>query len=111
MSHLVSKSETGIAAISFSCRSNSPTQPGWVTPNWSPPRLRRRIAVTRQAKGGPARGVRRPLRAVWHVGPAYHTRQVNAELNRQVGLWCITEATGEELETRLEQAERWLARA
>jgi len=37
--------------------------------------------------------------------------QVNAELNRQVGLRRITEATVAQLETRLEQAERWLARA
>ena len=36
--------------------------------------------------------------------------QVNAELNRQVGLRRIVEATGAQLETRLEQAERWLAR-
>jgi len=36
--------------------------------------------------------------------------QVNAELNRQVGLRRIAEATVEQLETRLEQAERWLAR-
>jgi hypothetical protein len=35
--------------------------------------------------------------------------QVNAELNRQVGLRRIAEATGEQLEMRLEQAERWLA--
>jgi len=37
--------------------------------------------------------------------------QVNAELNRQTGLRRITEATVAALETRLEQAERWLARA
>ena len=37
--------------------------------------------------------------------------QVNAELNRQVGLQRVTEATVVELETRLEQAARWLARA
>jgi hypothetical protein len=36
--------------------------------------------------------------------------QVNAELNRQVGIRRIAEATVEQLETRLEQAERWLAR-
>ncbi|MBV9322879.1 MAG: DEAD/DEAH box helicase [Chloroflexi bacterium] len=36
--------------------------------------------------------------------------QVNAELNRQVGLRGIAEATGDQLEKRLEQAERWLAR-
>ena len=37
--------------------------------------------------------------------------QVNAELNRQVGLRRVTEATLAELEMRLEQANRWLARA
>jgi hypothetical protein len=37
--------------------------------------------------------------------------QVNAELNRQVGLRRVTEATVTDLETRLEQAERWVARA
>jgi superfamily II DNA or RNA helicase len=36
--------------------------------------------------------------------------QVNAELNRQVGLRRITEATVADLEARLEHAERWLAR-
>jgi hypothetical protein len=36
--------------------------------------------------------------------------QVNAELNRQVGLQRIAEATVEQLETRFEQAERWLTR-
>ena len=36
--------------------------------------------------------------------------QVNAELNRQVGLRRIAEATVEQLESRLEQADRWLAR-
>jgi hypothetical protein len=35
---------------------------------------------------------------------------VNAELNRQVGLRRIAEGTVEQLETRLEQAEHWLAR-
>jgi hypothetical protein len=36
--------------------------------------------------------------------------QVNAELNRQVGLRRIVEATVRQLEERLEQAERWLAK-
>ncbi len=36
--------------------------------------------------------------------------QVNAELNRQVGVHRVAEATVEQLETRLEQADRWLAR-
>ncbi len=36
--------------------------------------------------------------------------QVNAELNRQVGVRRIAEATVEQLEMRLEHAERWLAR-
>jgi hypothetical protein len=36
--------------------------------------------------------------------------QVKAELNRQVGLRRITGATVGQLETRLEHAERWLAR-
>jgi superfamily II DNA or RNA helicase len=36
--------------------------------------------------------------------------QVNAELNRQVGLRRIGEATVEQLKLRLEQAEQWLAR-
>ncbi|HEX7167739.1 MAG TPA: DEAD/DEAH box helicase [Acidimicrobiales bacterium] len=35
--------------------------------------------------------------------------QVNAELNRLVGLTRITEATAEQLERRLRAAERWLA--
>jgi hypothetical protein len=37
--------------------------------------------------------------------------QVNAELNLRWGLRRISEATVAQLETRLEQAERWLARA
>jgi hypothetical protein len=37
--------------------------------------------------------------------------QVHAELNLRWGLRRITEATVAQLETRLEQAERWLARA
>jgi hypothetical protein len=37
--------------------------------------------------------------------------QVNAELNRQVGLKRIAEGTAAQLEERLEQADRWLARA
>ena len=36
--------------------------------------------------------------------------QTNAELNRQVGLRRIAEATVEQLALRLEQADRWLAR-
>jgi hypothetical protein len=35
--------------------------------------------------------------------------QVNAELNRMVGLRKITEATTEQLERRLRAAEKWLA--
>jgi hypothetical protein len=42
------------------------------------------------------------------TGPSH--AQVNAELNRQVGLRRITEATVGQLETRLEHADRWLAR-
>src|ERR1700694_2761486 len=34
--------------------------------------------------------------------------QVNAELNRQVSVRRIAEATVEQLETRLERADRWL---
>jgi hypothetical protein len=34
--------------------------------------------------------------------------QINAELNRQVGLGRIAEATVAQLEKRLEQADRWL---
>jgi len=37
--------------------------------------------------------------------------QVNAELNRQVGLRRIAEATVGQLKERLEQADRWLTRA
>jgi len=37
--------------------------------------------------------------------------QVNAELNRQMGLRRIAEATVGQLEERLEQADRWLTRA
>ena len=35
---------------------------------------------------------------------------INAELNRQAGIRRITEATIAQLETRLHQADRWLAR-
>jgi hypothetical protein len=36
--------------------------------------------------------------------------RTNAELNRQVGLRRIAEATVEQLKMRLEHAERWLVR-
>jgi len=49
-------------------------------------------------------------RALAHRTGLSHAR-ANAELNHQVGLRGIKEATVDQLEERVEQADRWLSRA
>ncbi len=67
----------------------------------APPRERRR--ALREANAGLAKAIAR-MTGLSHA-------QVNAELNRRVGLKRIDEATLDELERRRQQAARWLAGA
>ena len=70
-------------------------------PSPGPPRRRRR--ELRDANAGLARQIAR-ITGLSHA-------QVNAELNRRVGIGRIDEATLDDLERRREQAARWLAAA
>jgi hypothetical protein len=64
----------------------------------------------RQRKGALRVANAAAARALAHRTGLSHAR-ANAELNHQVGLRGITEATVDQLEERVEQADRWLSRA